>query len=74
MQINEVEFRSMDYLSQESVACPYCGECIEVLIDREEAGQEYIEDCQVCCRPIIFSVAMDIGGELSVSVRSENEP
>ena len=63
----------MDLLTQQAVNCPYCGESIEVLIDREEAGQQYIEDCQVCCRPITFRVEIDIDGELSVSVRDENE-
>jgi len=63
----------MDLLAQQTVNCPYCGESIEVLIDDEEAGQQYIEDCQVCCKPITFSVAMSIEGELSVSVHDENE-
>jgi len=63
----------MDLLIQQPVNCPYCGESIEVLIDREEAGQQYIEDCQVCCRPIIFSVAVDLEGQVSVTVRDENE-
>jgi hypothetical protein len=32
--------------------CPYCGERISVLIDNSEESQQYIEDCEVCCRPI----------------------
>ena len=63
----------MSELTQEHVSCPYCGEFIEVLIDQEEAGQQYIEDCQVCCRPITFSIFMSINGDLSVSVHDENE-
>lgn len=64
----------MDELAQQNVNCPYCGESIEVLIDPGEAGQQYIEDCQVCCQPIVFSVVINFEGELSFSVRSENEP
>ena len=60
-------------LLQQGVNCPYCGEYIEVLIDPEEAGQQYIEDCQVCCRPIVFDITVALGGELVVSVRDENE-
>lgn len=56
-----------------SVCCPYCGEIIDVLLNREETGQEYIEDCQVCCKPIVFSIFEDFGGGLNVSVRDENE-
>ena len=63
----------MNSLDQQSVDCPYCGEPIEVLIDHEEAGQQYIEDCQVCCRPITFRVSMDTDGDLSVAVYSEDE-
>ncbi len=32
--------------------CPYCGEPIELLVDSSVRKQNYIEDCQVCCRPI----------------------
>ncbi|MDX2465665.1 MAG: CPXCG motif-containing cysteine-rich protein [Porticoccus sp.] len=63
----------MNLLAQQNISCPYCGESIEVLIDQEEAGQRYIEDCQVCCRPITFVVAVSAEGLLSVSVYDENE-
>ena len=63
----------MESLTEQIVSCPYCGEAIEVLIDHQEAGHQYIEDCQVCCKPIIFDVAVDSAGNLSVSVRDENE-
>ena len=32
--------------------CPYCGETISVLVDLNFNNQFYIEDCEVCCRPI----------------------
>ncbi len=63
----------MDFLTEETVSCPYCGEAIEVLLDPQEAGQQYTEDCQVCCKPILFNVSVDSMGNLSVSVRDENE-
>lgn len=63
----------MESLIQETVDCPYCGESLEVLIDQEEIGQHYIEDCQVCCKPITFVIGVDSGGNLLVSVRDENE-
>ena len=63
----------MQNLTEERVGCPYCGELISVLLDVSDANEEYIEDCQVCCRPIIFSLTTDIQGEVYVSVRSENE-
>ena len=63
----------MSFLTEETVSCPYCGEAIQVLLDPEEAAQDYIEDCQVCCQPITFSVLEDSMGNLSVTVRDENE-
>ena len=63
----------MKHLSEQIVSCPYCGEAIEILIDPQEAGNQYIEDCQVCCRPITFHVTEDSMGNLSVTVRDEND-
>ena len=63
----------MDTIYEKSVDCPYCGERIEVLINTEDASQAYIEDCQVCCRPISFVISTAINGELHVTVHSEND-
>ena len=63
----------MPDLHEQSVNCPYCGETIFVLIDDSLPQQNYIEDCQVCCRPIVVDVVIDAGGEILVSTRSENE-
>jgi transcription elongation factor Elf1 len=33
--------------------CPFCFEKISMILDLSEEGtQSYIEDCEVCCRPI----------------------
>jgi len=32
--------------------CPYCWEEISMLLDGSVGQQTYIEDCEVCCRPI----------------------
>ena len=34
-----------------SVLCPYCGEINESSLIPEVQRTEYVEDCQVCCRP-----------------------
>ncbi|MCA9484757.1 MAG: CPXCG motif-containing cysteine-rich protein [Nitrospina sp.] len=44
--------------------CPYCGEWISMVIDLSAGGQEYIEDCEVCCRPIKIAYGVE-DGELS---------
>ncbi len=33
--------------------CPYCGEILELLIDRSVPRQQYTEDCAVCCQPMV---------------------
>ena len=32
------------------------------------ASQEYVEDCEVCCRPWLVRVQLDAEGNASVSV------
>jgi hypothetical protein len=63
----------MNNLSEKNVCCPYCGETIEVLLDPSVPHQNYIEDCQVCCRPIIFDVTVDHDDNVAVYVKQEDE-
>lgn len=63
----------MHELTHRDIQCPYCGEFIEVLIDCSVEQQNYIEDCQVCCRPIEFNVTVDDEGVPCVAVANENE-
>ncbi|MFT6551857.1 MAG: hypothetical protein ACJA1I_001904 [Zhongshania marina] len=53
--------------------CPYCGESIELLIDASGGDEEYIEDCEVCCRPISIVLSVDDEQELCVRVYAEND-
>jgi hypothetical protein len=50
-----------------SVECPWCGESIELWVDADGSGQ-MIEDCEVCCRPWLVSIARDEDGGCHVSV------
>ncbi len=54
-------------------SCPYCGEPIELLVDYSVDSQQYIEDCQVCCRPMIVTVEVSATGEANVYVSHEDE-
>jgi len=58
-------------LQETDVGCPYCGESISVLLNPEDVGVEYTEDCQVCCRPIEFNVSEGSQGALEVRVRAD---
>ncbi|OEF25743.1 CPXCG motif-containing cysteine-rich protein [Vibrio rumoiensis] len=63
----------MNQLSEKSIGCPYCGERLDVLIDPSDCDQQYIEDCQVCCKPINFLVSEGMDGELMVTVYSDDD-
>jgi len=46
------------------VECPYCGERFETPVDTSSGSARYVEDCQICCKPIDFSLEVDHEGEL----------
>ncbi|MCB1670249.1 MAG: CPXCG motif-containing cysteine-rich protein [Pseudomonadales bacterium] len=58
---------------EQTIHCPYCGESIAVIIDCSVPQQNYIEDCQVCCRPIEFQVDITESGELFVNVFTDDD-
>ena len=60
-------------LLNRSVSCPYCGEAIELLIDDSANGQDYFEDCSVCCRPIRIQVSVGFEGDCQVVILRDDE-
>ena len=60
-------------LVESRVQCPYCWERFTVLIDASVELQEYVEDCEVCCRPIDFVIEVDEQGAATVQARSQQE-
>jgi hypothetical protein len=63
----------LNELTEKPIECPYCGEMIDVLIDSSDLEQQYIEDCQVCCKPINILVSQDVDGDLSIRVYGEDD-
>jgi hypothetical protein len=53
------------------VACPYCGESIDLVIDDSVDEQRYVEDCSVCCRPIEVRVTVDESSGMHVSCSTD---
>jgi len=43
----------MQLLVETEVTCAHCGEVFPLQIDTSQSEQSLIEDCSVCCRPII---------------------
>ncbi|WP_420390739.1 CPXCG motif-containing cysteine-rich protein [Marinobacter sp.] len=63
----------MSALDSVLVQCPYCWETLDISVDPSVEDQEYVEDCQVCCQPILVHVVLDENLTPSVTVRAENE-
>ena len=52
--------RPIEYVE---MPCPYCGETCLMQIEAGPSTQEYTEDCQVCCRPMVVKVRMEPGAD-----------
>lgn len=59
----------MELLETSRQHCPWCGEPVELLVDLSTGDTAYVEDCQVCCAPMLVSVSF--GPERSVAPRVE---
>ncbi len=72
----EAEF-PLDEGTAETVAtvfCPYCNETVEIEIDPGGGStQEYVEDCEICCRPLTVRVHYRDDGSAQVSVTPIDE-
>ena len=55
--------------SEAGVVCPHCGAAVSITLD--PAGgrvQEYVEDCEVCCKPWKVQLLYDARGAADVQV------
>ena len=62
----------MNMLETVSELCLLCGEPIELVIDCSVVEQQYTEDCQVCCAPMLITIVVDEQGQPSVTLAAEN--
>ena len=58
----------MNLLQGHDATCPHCWETIPLTLDLSAGGQSYVEDCPVCCKPMLVSYRATDGelGELRV--------
>ena len=67
--LDEDELLDGEVDSDTSVSCPYCGETTQISLDYGSgAVQDYIEDCEVCCRPWRVRVRYDRSGAAEVTI------
>ena len=63
----------MSLQDEVEIECPYYGERLVLLVDGSTGAQEYVEDCQVCCRPMNNIVTVNEDDYPQVEVRREDE-
>ncbi len=65
------ESENGDLDSEAEVACPYCGEVVTISLDPGSGDdQEYVEDCEICCRPWNVHVHYDENGSATVTLEA----
>jgi hypothetical protein len=60
----------MNLLQGQDAQCPHCWETVHLTLDLSIPAQSYIEDCPVCCRPMIVAYASEDGEILEFSAES----
>ena len=60
----------MNFLQGQEATCPHCWESIGLTFDLSVPEQSYIEDCPVCCKPMVVSYTAVDGEVAEFSVES----
>lgn len=63
----------MNGIETVEIPCPYCGEIISVVVDTSAGNQKYIEDCEVCCRPITLNITIQNGEQPVVRPQRQDD-
>lgn len=63
----------VNVLEHMDIQCPYCGESVLTFIETTVGDQEYVEDCQVCCQPILMIVSVQNGNITALDAVCGNE-
>jgi hypothetical protein len=65
-----VENKPMNLLRDQDATCPHCWETISLTLDLSVPEQSYVEDCPVCCKPMVVSYTAEDGEVAEFSVES----
>ncbi|MBN1481332.1 CPXCG motif-containing cysteine-rich protein [candidate division KSB1 bacterium] len=63
----------MKFRDSAIIQCPYCWQKFAIQVDPTIRQQEYVEDCQVCCRPITVIVKVDEKGRPHITAKQEDD-
>lgn len=59
-------------IQTETITCPYCWQPIEIVLDLSVESQRQVEDCSVCCRPIVITYRAEDGELAELDVEAES--
>jgi hypothetical protein len=59
-------------IQAETITCPYCWESIEITVDLSVEAQQQVEDCSVCCRPIVIRYSAADGELVALDAAAES--
>ncbi len=58
-------------IEETQVQCPYCGSSNVVDVDVQANSQQYVTDCDICCRPMEIRIEIKDGEILSLDVSAD---
>ncbi|MBI4249240.1 MAG: CPXCG motif-containing cysteine-rich protein [Elusimicrobia bacterium] len=64
-QYIEDEVKPLPEEQWSEIECPYCGENFEIGLDPSSEFQSFVNDCEICCKPIQVDAEWE-DGELTV--------
>jgi hypothetical protein len=53
------------------IACPYCGQPINLVVDTTAGPQTFTTDCEICCRPVEILAECEPGRVIQLSANVE---
>lgn len=59
-------------LREIEITCPHCGALHATMADPSVQDQQYVEDCHVCCAPILLHLYVDWASEM-ILVEAQRE-
>jgi hypothetical protein len=60
----------MNLLQGHDATCPHCWETVNLTLDLSISEQSYIEDCPVCCKPMLVSYTSHDGEVDEISLEA----
>ncbi|MCG8477291.1 MAG: CPXCG motif-containing cysteine-rich protein [Cytophagales bacterium] len=53
--------------------CPCCWQQVSILVDKSVEKQSFVEDCELCCRPLQFDIEVKSGKISAFEAKSLDE-